>query len=269
MKLVKLLFVFISIFFLGLFLLIYAAGPLIMGGVEKVGPTITGTPVAMGDIEVDWEGSSVVVSDFLIGNPVGYSKEQLFRMGQIRVDLDVGSLLTDEIHIKSFIIESPIINYENKITESNLGRLLENVKAGLPQKNEPGVAPGPSSQGKKVIIDYFRISNAALYVSSSISQNADKYISLDTIELKNVGSDLDSGTASLVEEILTRVQQAVVTELSGSLLDLDTKGNDGGKVNSRLKEITEKAGNGVETGMESARKTLDSGLEQIKRFLIE
>lgn len=267
MKLVKLVFALLLLLGVGLGLLIYNVGPLTKAGVEKVGPTIVKTPVSIGNVAMNWAEAEVALSDLLIGNPEGYVKDHLFTMGKVTVQLDTASLLSDEIHIKQILIDSPIINYEQKLSESNISRVLDNVRSLKASEDPDASAPREQSQGKKVVIDYLRISNAGVYASSEFMGNKEKYITLKALELHDVGKDGDNGMAAVVEKVLSEIQRSLMTELPGAMMGFGAQDVGADGVEAEGENGAGKVRKGLESGMESARETLNEGIGELKKFL--
>ncbi|MDH4318920.1 MAG: AsmA family protein [Desulfobulbaceae bacterium] len=269
MKLVKLVFTLLLLLGVALGLLIYNVGPLSKAGVEKVGPTIVNTPVTIGNVVMNWSDAEVALSDLLIGNPEGYVKEHLLAMGSVTVQLDTATLLSDEIHIKQILIDSPIVNYEQKLSENNISRVLDNVRSRKTSESSGAATSRQQVSGKRVVIDHLMISNGGVYASSELTGSKEQYVSLKEIELHDVGKDGENGVEVVVEKVLSEIQRSVLAELSAAIISHRSKDTDveGKKKKADGNNGTDKVRKEIESGMESAKETLNETIGELKKLL--
>ena len=75
--------------------------------VETVGPKMTQTEVKLDKVELSTTSGTGKLSGLLIGNPKGFTTPSAMQLGEIGLTLDIGSLSTDTIVIKSILIRAP------------------------------------------------------------------------------------------------------------------------------------------------------------------
>ncbi|HXG48436.1 MAG TPA: hypothetical protein VNO52_12480, partial [Methylomirabilota bacterium] len=97
--------------------------------VETAGPPLTKTEVKLASSKISPLSGSGHLQGLFIGNPEGFKTEFAIKMGEMKVDVDVGSLLSDTIVVEQIFIEGPEITFEGGLKGSNLGRLLDNLEA--------------------------------------------------------------------------------------------------------------------------------------------
>jgi len=211
-------------------------------GVETTGPIILKVPVTLESVDISFFSGSGELKGLTVGNPEGYKTDYAFRMDQIKVKLDVGSVTSDKIHINEIVIDSPNIIYEGSIGKSNINRILENVKAITGEGGEDEEqGPAADSQGKKLQIDYFIIRNASISASTGILQGKKLTIPLPTLELRDIGKEKDSDISDVIERVLKAVNEAVIPAVKKEVFNIEggLKGA-GGAVKEKVKQGVDK-----------------------------
>lgn len=217
-------------------------------GVETTGPIILKVPVTLDSVDISFFSGSGELKGLTVGNPEGYKTDYAFRMDQLKVKLDVGSVTSDKIHINEIVIDSPNIIYEGSIGKSNINRILENVKAftGDGEEGEEGGEdekhePTTESQGKKLQIDYFIIQNASISVSTGILQGKKLTIPLPTLKLKDIGKERDADISDVIERVLKAINEAVIPAVQKEVFNIEEglKGT-GGTVKEKVKQGVDK-----------------------------
>src|SRR5262245_36239020 len=66
-------------------------------GVETVGPQLTKVEIRLGGVKLSPFSGSGQLSQLFVGNPAGYKTESAMKVGDVKVSVDVGSLLSDTI----------------------------------------------------------------------------------------------------------------------------------------------------------------------------
>lgn len=185
--------------------------------VETVGPKMTQSTVKLDKVELSTTSGTGKLSGLLIGNPKGFTTPSAMQLGEIGLTLDIASLTTDTIVIKSILIRAPQITYEYASGGSNIDAIKKNVDSYVGQ-----TAPSSSAQksapaekkaapkeegGKKLIIEDLRIQDAKV-TAAALGQQMSQ--TLPTIQLKDIGKSKGGATpAEVVDQILTALQQQV------------------------------------------------------------
>jgi hypothetical protein len=183
---------------------------IIKKGVEKGGPILLKAPVSLNNVDIDLKSGAGQFKGLIIGNPAGYNTAYAFRLGSLKIDLDVKSVTSDKIHIREIIIDGPQITYEQKVGEkSNLVQLQDNIKSfsssgSKDEKSDSG------SQGKKMQIDYVKVDNANISVSMDVLQGEKLTVPIRPFELKNIGKNKDKTVADAMGIILYELNRAVL-----------------------------------------------------------
>ena len=167
------------------------------------------------------------LSGLYVGNPEGFSSENIFALGQIEIDLEPRTLTTDEIVINKIYIKEPYISYENKLTTSNLKELLKNIEestGGGDEVTEPGEpqteAPAeeaPSKPGKNVLIKEFVIEKPDVFLGL---MGVGQTITLPSIELTDITSSEEKIAATLLKKVITELLNRIKSGTAGAAGDV-------------------------------------------------
>ena len=97
---------------------------LVASAIETHGTEIVGAPVRVGSVNIDLTGGRGTIRGLRIGNPDGFSRGDALRLGEIRLDLDAGSVTETPIVINELRIAEPVARFEvDARGRSNFARL--------------------------------------------------------------------------------------------------------------------------------------------------
>ena len=215
---------------------------LVKKGVEKAGPIILEAPVTLKSVDISFSSGSGELRGFTVGNPKGYKTDYAFQMDSLKIDLDVGSVTSDKIHIKNVIIDSPNIIFEGGFGKSNLSQLQANAEAFTSGDNKQQETE-TDSQGKKIQIDYVKIQNASISASMGILQGKKLTIPLPTLELRDIGKKKEANISDALGEILGAVNKAVIPAVKSGVTSF---------------------GKGIQKSQEAVKEKAQKGLGKIK-----
>jgi hypothetical protein len=178
-------------------------GRLIERGVESEGPGLTGTSVSLGGASVSIFSGEGELQGLRIGNPKGFSDDNAFDLGRIRIAIDPASVTSDVVRVKSLVVDGPRLLAEFDASgRNNLGAILNHVRAAA-----GGTArSGDGGAQKKMIIDEFRFENAEARVLAP-ALNLDKSVKLPPVVLKNLGARQGGAAAG---DIATQMLRPIV-----------------------------------------------------------
>lgn len=184
-------------------------GRLIERGVESEGPGLTGTSVALGGASVSIFNGEGELEGLRIGNPKGFSDDNAFDLGRIKIAIDPASVTSDVVRVKSLVVDGPRLLAEFDASgRNNLGAILNHVRSV-----SGGTARAGSSSGgaqKKMIIDEFRFENAEARVLAP-ALNLDKSVKLPPVVLKNLGARQGGAAAGdLANQMLRPIVESTV-----------------------------------------------------------
>ena len=212
-KTIKILLWIFAIIFGGAILLFLASplwlGPLAKSLATSLAPKYTGTDFKVAKIYVNPYTGCLRVEDFHLGNPKGYDAEDAVSVGKFNVDIAIGALFGNKLHIKNVDIIDPYASYLGNNGTNNFDAILANLKNNLGLKEEEEEEEDKEKSKMKVVIDRFHIEGVKFKMGIMPTMPIPIPITLhdlgtkdsegkeaDGISLKEMGSTLASQVSS-------------------------------------------------------------------------
>jgi hypothetical protein len=238
--LVSLVFVVVLLFAAAFFYI----DSIVKNGIEVVGSQVLGTAIAVASVSISPLNGSGTIRGLTIGNPEGFSAENIMQLGEITVSLNTSSLLSDVIEITEITVVEPVITYETKITTDNIRALLTNLPSTSGDASEDVVV----DSGKGLIINEFNLNGAQVNLIASIIEQS---VVLGDIQLRDIGTENQAATVS---QALEKVLVAVSTKI----LNAEMPG---------LNDLPESVQGRVQKGVQQAEESVEQRVEEISNRL--
>lgn len=249
MKKLLLLFTFIAAVALGAALFSGSLlGKAVKAGVEALGPEIVGVPVAIDGVSFSLLSGRSVMSGMTVGNPKGFKSQHSLQLGQIVVDADPLSFLSNKIVVEEISVVGPEIVYEPTLTGTNLGKILKNVESfiqALPGASETAPEEGAATsedQGVAALrfqVDLIEITGGRVTLANSLLEGEAIVVDLPPIRITDIGQGEEGATvADVAKRVLASINQETVkaAAASGGSLKSQLKGS-AGKLSRDLKTL--------------------------------
>jgi uncharacterized protein involved in outer membrane biogenesis len=199
----------------------------IKSGVETFGPKLTKVDVTLQSVSLSLLSGSGTIKGLLVGNPQGFKTPSAIKVGTASLSLELRSLLSDKIVVKSINVQGPEITFETDLKNNNLKKILANVQeatgggAKEPAKpQEPG-QPKEAKPAKKLQIDDFVISGGKVHVAVTALGGQSATIPLPDIHLQGLGMGPEGITpGELAKQILQAVEKGATQAAAGTLTDM-------------------------------------------------
>lgn len=232
---------------------------LIEQGVRRVGTWLVGTPVELESFSSSL-GGTVEIKGLTVGNPEGYHAPHIFALRRIFVSLQPLSVLTDKIVVEEITIEGMRVDFESKLTETNLGVIQENVNrklAALGANRETPESPDSSRSAeekpqKQLVIRKLEVRDYSASVSAKMLKSS-LVLPLVPVSMTDIGegrpigetvSGLFGAVASSISSAVTKSGGAIgafFKETGGFLGDAaHNTGSALKDAGAKLKKIVEK-----------------------------
>lgn len=142
-----------------------------------------------------------------VSNPPGFSRHDLVKMDEFRIDLDPDTLQADALVIEDILIDKPRIRYERQILSDNIKALQKEIEQAttgqgaapdqIEEKSdrEDTEKPEGEEEGQKVILDHILIARGMVHAKLSALPSIP--VPLPNIELNDIGKE--TGGATVVE----------------------------------------------------------------------
>ncbi len=222
---------------------------LVRAAVEKYGSEITQTEVRLNEAVISATSGEGVLRGLKMGNPRGFKSDSAFRLGEVRVRIDIQSLGRDTVVIKEVVIAAPRITYELGPNGSNIDAIRRNVDSYMGAG--AGRAQGGGEAGTKLVIEDLYIRGGRVGVSATVLGGKTLSATLPDIHLTGIGKDKGGATPA---EVLDRVIGAVGQAAGKAVASLG--------LGNMLGAAKEQAGGATEAlakGTAGAKDLLDKG----------
>ncbi len=211
-------------------LVVYGAsqsGTIIREAVLEYAPKATGADVSLDKVNVSLLGGSAGLSGLTVGNPKGFKSDHAFKLGNMDVKIDLGSLTGDVIRIEEIRIDGADLIYEIGTKGNNISRIQKNIEA---YSQSLGLAASDDSAAK-FIVDHIYITGTKVKLSSDLLGGKGAGLTLPDIHLKNIGTEDKAATAG-------EVGSAVFGAVNKGLSKVITKD----MINNTMKDVKKKLG---------------------------
>lgn len=216
---------------IALFAAVYLFGSKILNAalkqaIQSGAPLVTQCEVAIDQLELSLFSGEGQVRGFELKNPTGFSEQNLFALDKISVSVDPESLLTQEIHIRSIVIDQPKFCFEQGMSGSNWQKLIQNLQAFSANSADTQL-PSSSAESSnadtpmpKIRIDSLSIQEAQVALSLL---GVEKVLELPSIHITDLNPQ---GQALEAHELLIQVSERILQEITQLSLPTNLKGSD-------------------------------------------
>ncbi len=183
-------------------------------GVRKGGSAVLGVPVRLEDADVSL-GGSVELYGLELGSPEGYDAAQMFEVDHVHAEVELTSLISDEIVVQNVLIDGPGMIFEFAGGKTNWAVLMEQLQSEA--EEQPEQPPETGATGKNMRIDHVMVKNGDVSLVGIPGVNKST-LPLPKVELHDIGKGEES--KSVRETMLTLVgnlYKNVLTVLDGVL----------------------------------------------------
>ncbi len=184
---------------------------LVQSALVQAVESATGVSVGLGSLRIELTQGDGFIKDFRMGNPKGFSRDDLLSVGTGKVTLDIGSLTGSVVRLKTVSMEKVSILFEGSGKKNNMNALEAQV-------NERSTRPEGTKEtkSKKYRIDSFVLKDVKLDVRMPGIVKMGK-LDLGDIRMSNLGGQ-NGATASEIagrisNEISSRAKSAVIKNM--------------------------------------------------------
>lgn len=212
----KILGAFIIVLIGAFIILNFTIDGIVKSNIEETGTELFQTEVDVGNVNISLFDGSGEIYNLSVANPEDFSDEPAIEMEEIRIKVDLMSLLSDTIHVENIHITNTDLFFEQKGLGINLRKLNENMDLAA-DEGEP-----------VMIVDHLLVDGATVKVSSTIERERTAEATLESFELNGIGrqgsSTMKQSMQQIMEPLLNRAIQEAVSR--GLLEQLQNKVQD-------------------------------------------
>jgi len=185
-------------------------GSVVTAGVNNFAPKVTQTKVVLAGATISPLSGTGTLRGLVIGNPEGWSDNDLCSLGRIHIDLAPFSVLGDHIIINRIEIDAPEFNYETKIVASNVADLLKNIEQFTGGASDQEASAKDDGKPIKLEVKHFsmRNGNVRLGVGAAAMSLPMPPIELNDLGTKEGGITPGQLTFAVMRSVTTSVVSA-------------------------------------------------------------
>ncbi|MDN5849124.1 MAG: AsmA family protein [Nitrococcus sp.] len=178
--------------------------------VEQYGPSLTGTPVNLNQVELALFSGNAALHGLKIGNPDGFESPYAFKLSDLKVSLVPESLANDTIVVKEIVVGGASLNAEFDGMKTNLKQILENLKqsSGPPTQEQQPAPEANTGKPKKFIVQEFRFTGGEVSVLSDVA-NVKQTVSIPAFAVHDIGT-AEGGVT--VAQLTTELLQPIINK---------------------------------------------------------
>lgn len=186
--------------------------------VEKVGPQVIGTEVTLSDVNIRLSEGRAELYGLAIANPKGYSDAKALSLGEIALELDLGSIGKDVLVINEVLASDIRLLAEQNTSGINLQSLLNNVKSSQGSAPPEPAESEPKSPEERAASEFRLAVKKLTFGGGNIDLVSEQYgerdLKLPPVTLTNLGSASNGLTPgelaqAAMEPLLAQAKEAV------------------------------------------------------------
>jgi hypothetical protein len=241
---------------------------LVSASIEKGATHATGVETKVGAVDASPFAGRLAIDELSIANPPGFRPEPFVSLRSTRASWDNGTILSDSIHVREFVLDGVAVNLERTGGKTNYGTILDHVEKLSPKSSDP--KPEPTGESRTLKIDRLVIRDVRTALHLDIAGAAQSFeVKVPEIVLTDFDSNGSTG------EIVAKLTRAVINALLESSLNAG-KGvfpeellkDLGGQLQGLEKMLGEQAEGlfkDLGTGLDDAKKTLQDAGDLFKK----
>lgn len=194
---------------LGAFIILnFTIDGIVKSNIEESGTALFQTQVDVGNVNISLFDGSGEIYDVSVANPEDFSDEPAIEMQEIRIKVDLMSLLSDTILVEDVNITNASLFFEQEGFGINLRQLNQNMNIEA-EEDEPAM-----------IIDHLLVDGATVRVSSTIERERTAEATLESFELNGIGRQGNSTVKQSMQQIMDPlIERAIQEAVSRGLLE--------------------------------------------------
>ncbi len=212
----KILAAFIVVLIGAFIVLNFTIDGIVKSNIEETGTELFQTEVDVGNVNISLFDGSGEIYGLSVANPEDFSDQPAIEMQEIRIKVDLISLLSDTILVENVNITNASLFFEQRGFGINLRQLNQNMDLTA-DEDDPAM-----------IIDHLLVDGATVRVSSTIDRERTAEATLESFELSGIGrqgsNTMKQSMQQIMEPLIERAIQEAVSR--GLLEQLENKVQD-------------------------------------------
>jgi hypothetical protein len=203
----------IGVLIIGVVIVFARLDSIVRNQVQTQATNSLGVQTTLGGADVSIFGGSLSLKDLEIASPPGFSAPKMFTLGGTSVDVSVGQLRKDPIHVDSITIQKPTLVVEQSGGKFNFKALMDQ----MPTK--PDEPAQPDKEPIKLIIDKLTVDGGQVVVRPGLNlPNIPQEITvpLPAIAMEQVGTGEGNKNGAALKDVIMQVVTTMAAKASES-----------------------------------------------------
>jgi hypothetical protein len=154
---------------------------LVRDTIVEYGSEMTQAKVSVGNVKIDAVNGECIISDFVVGNPKGFSTPYAFKVDKFTVALDPASIADDVITVRKIAIIAPEVIYEKGTRMTNFDAIQKNIADYI------GPADSEPTPVKKLIVEEFKMRDSTAQATAAFMDGETVTVVLPHLTKRNIG----------------------------------------------------------------------------------
>ena len=219
---------------------------IVRAAIERYGSEALGAQVRVATVEIALREGRGSIRGLRVANPEGYSAADAFRLGEITLQIDPGSLTASPIRVPQVRIVAPEVRYELAGRTSNLQTLLDHVNArsaGTTGSGAGGEGAAADAAAPRIAIESFVFEQGRVDAELGVIGAAETGVDLPPVRLQSIGGR-DGATPEEIAQVVMRAflrsaTRAVAQAPTDRLIDEHVGGEAGEAAKGLLRRVLE------------------------------
>jgi hypothetical protein len=181
--------------------------------IELVGGNLTEQVVLVKAVDIKPSQGMGAILGLSVGNVKGYSQPNIFSLDNIKLDINIESLMDEPIVIDEVLIDKPQFFIEvNKNGQANVKDLLDIIQSHIPASNESKQTENTTNNTAdepKIRLDKFTLSGSKLTLDLTQLGNKVHQLTLEDINIASIGGESGLPASQLGAELAKQMLKAV------------------------------------------------------------
>jgi hypothetical protein len=176
--------------------------------IERGGTYALGVDTTVEDVDLKILDGTLRIDAMTVANPEGFDTPHAMRFDRFDFAIDTGSVLSDPVVMHNIELTGLDMHIEQKLTKSNIGTILENVRRFESKSPEEKQEEG---SGKRIVVDRLVINEVTAHVHLlSVLGGELEPITVVVPRIELAGLTSDNAKGMLIGELFAKVIPAII-----------------------------------------------------------
>jgi uncharacterized protein involved in outer membrane biogenesis len=214
--------------------------------IERYGSEVTGTAVRVYSVDISLSSGRGTVRRLTVANPEGFSSAHVLRLGEITLQIDVGSVTSSPIVIDEIDVTAPVVLFEvNQAGAANVDVIRKSAERDLSAGDDD--EKDEEEEPPRLLIRRFSLRGGEVDIDATAVGGKERKAELPPLVLSDVGGH-HGATPGRIGEIIVgalskQVAAAAASERLGTYLekkiDEEIEGDAGEAAKDLLHSLTD------------------------------